>query len=383
MTVPTTVLGDVRSTILTPLLGWKFEYNINPSIVNTSVTNSGSVAQTNSMALLTAPGATASLAQITSLRNLAVLPGLGVVVRFTAAFTEGVAGTTQYIGIGDDYNGFFFGYTGSEYGILQRTDGSLSWTAQTSWTQTLIGDGFADTITPTKLNAYQITFSASRVGLISFYIQDPIGGKWILVHTIQHGNNSSAPAIYHVNLPLNAQVANTTTAATTAVSLYTSSAAAFTEGTESEYLLEIHGHRSASVTNFTTEKLILSLQNSTTFAGVTNGKVCIMENLSVATSSSSPISLNFLKNSILTNATFTDVDATSSVVKYDSSTVTALSTSGTSLYSFMLGKEDATLIDLSSMQFTMNPGDIITISANPVETSNTSSVYLTVGWEEE
>ena len=58
-----------------------------------------------------------------SKRALVYRPGQGAVGRFSAIFSKGIDGGSQLAGIGNQVSGFFFGYNGSDFGIMHRQTG--------------------------------------------------------------------------------------------------------------------------------------------------------------------------------------------------------------------------------------------------------------------
>lgn len=136
--------GEAQVAELTPVVQLQFPYNINTRLVKTN-TNGGSVTQSNNKAVVATGAAANRLSQLLSRTGVKYNPGQGGLVRFTAVFTSGVANSTQYIGIGDAGDGYFFGYNGSVFGILRRHGGSVE-------IQTL-------TITTASSNAEDITIT--------------------------------------------------------------------------------------------------------------------------------------------------------------------------------------------------------------------------------
>jgi hypothetical protein len=51
--------------------------------------------------------------------------GTGLLGRFTAIFDTGVANNEQIFGVGNSSDGFFFGYNGTSFGVLQRKFGEM------------------------------------------------------------------------------------------------------------------------------------------------------------------------------------------------------------------------------------------------------------------
>jgi hypothetical protein len=72
-------------------------------------------------------------ASYSSRRAAKYRPGQGITARFTAAFTTGVANSTQIVGVGNATNGYFFGYNGTAFGICHRNGGADTWIAQANF----------------------------------------------------------------------------------------------------------------------------------------------------------------------------------------------------------------------------------------------------------
>jgi hypothetical protein len=109
--MPITAFDDVRSTNLTPMAGWTFNYNINTDYINTATANGGTVTQADGMAVLSTTTTADSSARIATRRVMRYTPGLGGLARFTGIFSAGVADSVQIIGLGDDMDGFISAIT--------------------------------------------------------------------------------------------------------------------------------------------------------------------------------------------------------------------------------------------------------------------------------
>jgi len=169
-----------------------------------------------------------SSAEIKSAGTLVPTAGEGVIVRMAARFSTGVAGNMQLIGIGDDSDGYFFGFNGSAFGILHRQNGTDHWILQNHWNTECVDGETAFNLDHTKGNNYFINYQPSGYGNIEFSIEDPSNGFPITVHVIRYGNAYINPSLFNPNLPLYAQVINYTNE--TNVILETPSAAAFIGG---------------------------------------------------------------------------------------------------------------------------------------------------------
>lgn len=66
---------------------------------------------------------TNSVARLSGIHRNYDAGGLSMVIRFSAFFSEPAEGCEQIIGYGDQNNGYFVGYTGTDFGVLQRNGG--------------------------------------------------------------------------------------------------------------------------------------------------------------------------------------------------------------------------------------------------------------------
>lgn len=124
---PLSAFGERLTAPLTPEVQVTFAYNIDPEHVHSHTTGSGTNTQALSHAVLQTGAATNSLAFLESKRLLKYNTGQGGLCRFTSVFTPGVAGSTQLTGLGNQADGFFFGYNGADFGILHRRGGSVGY----------------------------------------------------------------------------------------------------------------------------------------------------------------------------------------------------------------------------------------------------------------
>jgi hypothetical protein len=99
-------------------------------------------------------------------------PGQGIVTRFTAAFTTGVAGSSQFAGLANQENRVGFGWDGDKFGVVRSTGGKatillMTITAAPNATQTatITLNGVAYTVTLGNTTAaVAITTIVNRVG---------------------------------------------------------------------------------------------------------------------------------------------------------------------------------------------------------------------------
>lgn len=229
---------DQRVAQLYPRLSWRFKTSNIVGTIIQSVTGSGNISVLNGKAILATGMAADSSAEIKSAGTLVPTAGEGVIVRIAARFSAGVAGNIQLIGIGDESDGFFYGFNGSSFGILHRQNGIEQWIPQNQWNIEHVDGTSAFALDPTKGNNYVIHYQPSGYGNIEFSVEDPASGFPLTVHIIRYGNANINPSLFNSNLPLYAKVKNSTN--DTYVILETPSSAAFIEGiTEGETPREI------------------------------------------------------------------------------------------------------------------------------------------------
>jgi hypothetical protein len=124
---PVTAFGLLSTAQPTPQVQIKFPYGINPEIGQTLTNNASStVTNTDGYAKVTCAAAAEAFSQIRTLERVRYSPGQGAAFAGTCArVTGGVANSSQVFGLGDEDEGFFFGYNGTSFGILRRSLGSL------------------------------------------------------------------------------------------------------------------------------------------------------------------------------------------------------------------------------------------------------------------
>jgi len=190
----------------------QFQYGVSDSDVTETISSTGSIISSDSLAILsTGAGATGS-AQMQSKQNLAYKAGHESYLFFTAAFLEGgVVTSSQWIGLFDDNEGFAVGYDDTDFSILFRRDGGTDTVInQSSFNlDTLDGTGASGfTIDPTKLNVYRISFGWLGASPITFQVQDE-EGNWIAFHRIEYPNSETEPSVLNASIPIRAQVGKT------------------------------------------------------------------------------------------------------------------------------------------------------------------------------
>jgi hypothetical protein len=305
-------------------------------------------------------------------------PGQGALVRFSAIFTTGVAGSQQEVGLGDSTDGFFFGYNGADFGVLRRQNGVDNWIAQTSWNRDKADN---KTVLPkidfTKGNVFQIRFQWLGFGLISFWIENPSTGQPVRIHNMEYANANTNPSVFNPTLPLSVKSANTTN--NTDIQIQTSSLAAFIEG--KEVLLGSKNSKDNTKTGIgNTETNIITIRNRSTFASKTNRVDVELDFLGVAVDGTKNSIIKLIKNTTLGGTpTYTNISVDTSVVEFDVAGTTI--TGGEILLTFALQKVDSKELSLVGLNIDLIPGDILTVSGVST-TAATTDISASMSWIE-
>jgi len=377
---PLSAFGDLRVSDLTPQVQIYFAYNINTDVVNTSLVASGTVTQANAMAVVSSGAATSSSARLETKHPVKYRAGQGSLVRYTALFTAGVTGNTQIAGAFDADNGVAFGYSGTSFGILVRNGASDSFTAQTSWNVDIMDGNDGDSnpsnmlIDPTKGNVFQIRYQWLGFGEITFFIENPVTGEYVIVHRVKYANTNTVPSMTNPSFPLAVESINTSN--NTDIIVKTSSMAGFTEGKD-----VVTGPFN-SIDNelaVTTEANVLTIQNKSTYQSINNKVSLKMVSLSIATDGTKNVIVKLIKNTTLGGTpSYTDISTNTSAVSYDVAGTTI--TTGQVIETYSLAKDDSQNINLKELELELFPGEILTVSA---ASAGSNTVDVALSWRED
>lgn len=351
-----TAFGELKVAEYDLIAAWLFPYNINSELIIQTTDNGGTVTQSGSFAVLQTSTATDGRAKIETRKALRYQTGIGGLVTFTATFTEGVANSLQVVGLGDDEDGFFFGYQDTVFGIFRRNGGVDNFTAISDWSE-----GIFSAFDPTLLNVYRIQFQWLGAGEIRFYVEDPDLGAFVLAHRIKYAGTDTDVTIQNPSLPIIAEVVNQGNA--TNLTVRTPSASAGLEGDADNPALKIT--RSVFGTNDnvgTSLEPIVSLRNPATYQGATN-RLTLRGLLWTPASTGNGNDLGscfLIRDATLTGASFSAVDANATPAESDTS-ATGI-TGGTTLATVVLGTIDSKAIPIKDLDIAIRPGETLTIA---------------------
>ena len=120
---PNTSFDEIRVAELTPVAQCDYAYGINTDVVNTITFAGGTVTHENGMASVNTGTGSTGIADVSLRRILKYRAGVGSLSRATAMFDTPIANTTQLVGPSNAECGYFFGYTGTNFGIFHFEKG--------------------------------------------------------------------------------------------------------------------------------------------------------------------------------------------------------------------------------------------------------------------
>ncbi len=252
--------------------------------------------------------------------------------------------------------------------------------AQSAWSEDVMdGTGPSGiTLDQTKGNVYEIRYQWLGFGIIDFYIENPSNGKFILVHKIEYANVNTIPSLDNPTLPLCLAVANTTNASD--IVLQSASMMGGIEGKDiEEGILNTVIVQLAGID--TNETAILSLHNHTIYQSKINRVRVAPKEFGItieASAANKPGIIRVRKNPTLVGASFSAVDANTSVMRKDTSATTV--TGGDLLFAQSIADDTPLAFDLSQKTGRLEPGETITVTGEA--TNGTIEAIVTLGWKE-
>lgn len=349
---------------------------------------------TSSGVLNLTTGATTSgnYSYLVSRKVITYRAGQGNVARMTPIFANAATNCLQLFGVGTvinnaPYDGYFFGYESASssprFGCHHYKAGSVvSFTPTSSWMSLTSYD-------PSKGCPLQIQYPYLGFGDVEFYAQDPVTGRWDLVHLIQIASSSNATQVSNPAMHFVAYIRNTGVAGAIPV-LNCGSFSAMLSG-ERVYT----GPKFATdvvVSAVSTEQPLISLRNCTTFNGVPNRGLVRLNALSFTSANNSNAILRFYINQLLAgtpswsaiNGSLTagqaglTLTSANSIVSRD---VAATGSSG-GQYQFNLGigASGEVTIDLTPYDLFISPGETMTLTG--FGSANTN-IGISLNWTED
>ncbi len=252
--------------------------------------------------------------------------------------------------------------------------------AQSSWnTDKFDGTGASGiTLDPTKGNVYTINYQWLGFGAIFVKIEDPNDGDLHLVHIIKYANANTDPSVDNPTLPMCLAVSNTSNASN--IVLQSSSMMGGIEGQDLEEGI-LNNITAEDTGTGTDETPLFSVHNHTIYQSKINRvrvELTLFSASIDAVTANKPSTVRIRFNPTLTGASFSAVDADTSVVRTDIA-ATAV-TGGTIIFAQIITEGAAPIIDFTKIIEKLNPGDTVTVSLESLS-GNVDSV-ISMNWKE-
>ena len=389
---PKTSYDEIPIAEMTPIEQLSFPYNINVDIVTTGSTNGGTVLESDNMAVLNSSSTTGSVASLSSNKNIPHRSGQGTLVRIDCLFTTTATTTDskQWVGIGDDNDGFLYGYDGQDFSISYRTSGTTTVINQTSWNIDTM-DGSNNSINPSgmnldpsKGNVYQISYGDSFAA-INFSIEDDSTGDMVLVHILRYNNINITPSTYNATFPLFCEVGNGSS--TDVIITKVANMSAFIEGKNIiTGPLNAHSSDIRTTSGADGNEDFFTLRGRSTFAGKINKVECLIESISASQDSKAGGNIYITEDAtVASQNAFVDVSTNSSVVEISDSTggENRDVSGGKLLWASGIGKEAGFSYDISNLNLRLRPGHTLTFSMDKFSAADNEDGIISVVWKED
>ena len=387
---PKTSYDELPMAEMTPIEQLSFPYNINTDIVTTTLTNGGTVTQSDNMAVLDSSSTTNSTAKMVSNKYTPYRSGQGALIRFNSLFTSTATTTDskQWIGVGDANDGFLFGYDGQDFSISYRTNGTETIIKQSDWNvDTMDGSSNSSNpssvnLDPTKGNVYQISYG-DTFGAVNFSIESDINGDMVLVHILKYNNNNIIPSTYNSTFPMCVEVGNGSS--TDNIILKTANMSAFIEG-KNIVTGPLNAHSNTLLTQDSdNDQEFFTLSGKTTFAGKVNKVECILEIISVSQDSNAGGTLYVREDATVANQnSFSDVSTNTSVVAVSDGDGNGNTVSGGKLlWVGGVGKEAGASFNVLDIGIKLRPGHTLTFSLEKLNSASDKEGNISVVWKED
>lgn len=186
---PRNPFGSIHVENLTPIFQTDAVYGLSNGQTTNGTTGTGSAAVSNSMFVCSTGTTIYSSAYIQSRKRLRYRAGQGMVGRFTALYTTGVANSYQVAGFGHAEDGVYFGYKGTDFGIIYNHHGirevrTLTVTGAASGagtvTVTLNGTAYNVAVSASATNIQRLVWELSQA-TYSGWRADPVGATVVFV----------------------------------------------------------------------------------------------------------------------------------------------------------------------------------------------------------
>lgn len=367
-----TIFGDKITVLRHADVEEQFQYNINTRTLAVTTNGTGAVTQADSMAQLSTGTDTDGQCSMVSVNVIRYRPGFEGFAIFTCMWDNGgVTGANQYMGAFSSENGYFLGFTGEDFIVCRNQDSVGFPVAREDFN----GDGSFDLFDPKKINIFRISWGWLGTAAISFEWMSEKDERWHLIHRMKFANDSILPSVFNPVLPICMDI--TKTSGSTDIKMHSGSWAGGVNG-EDDGVGDRFDTGTVSATTVSTEAVLINFKNVATFQSETNRVEVEGQKVSISSDGTKSTKVKIYKNLTITNPTFTDIDATNSVIQKDVvGTVTP--DDDNLLFEYNLAKSDSVLDDISKLDITLHPGETITVTG---QSPSNTDINFTIRWKE-
>lgn len=362
------VFGDTITGVKRDEVTISFQVGVSTFDVISTTSGGGAVTSVLPQAQVASGVPAAGTAQIQSVQSVKYRAGKEGYSFFTCEFTTqaggvlGIADSNQQIGLFDDQNGFYVGFTGINFCIAKRKEAIDTIITQASFNRDkLDGTGYSGfTADFSKNNVFKISFGYLGAAIVTYEIlrQD---GVWIPFHVIEYPNSSTNTHISNPVLPVTCRVEKTAGATNVAMRTSSWSAGTITGDTSTQISNRPYAFSNVKAVSAGVRTNIFTLKCSTAFGGLTNRIPFQPVFISVSADGTKNVDISILKNATINGTSYHAIDAANSVVSYS---ITGTSVSGGTLtFPVKLGKTDSQSINTAEFRMLSLPGETLTFSA--------------------
>lgn len=370
-TAMVSAFGDLVTGRRLAYISESFHHNvINTVTIATPSTSGAGASVTAASELLTVNAGTSGTgtASVRSRHAVRYRPGHGCEYYFTAMFTTGAAAADadQWQGPLTATDGFAVGVRNGAFCLLHRRGGSDTYIAIADMDVPLTTAGNASgmTLDPSKINLFRVTYGYLGVAPPTFWVCTS-DGSWFPFHRISTINSRTTTHVKNPNLPMAIEVTKRSGASN--VIAYAGSWFGGMIGVgEDEHVGSRHGAYQSGVVSLSSgvTKLLALVKCASTYGGATNTAELFMRQLNAATDGTRAVQFRWLLNPSITGTpSYTDYDATNSIVSYDV-TLSGVSITGGRLVGAMnVEKSGGGSQDYPPLEVHFVPGDVIALTA--------------------
>lgn len=363
-----TIFGERSTTQPVPDVAIRWPYNINTIENVTTTSGSGTVATDNDLLNLNSGTTAGSVSRLASVGLIRYRPGSEIYWWGTTIFTatgtpgsqEGIDGLTQAVGIFNSDNGFAVGFNGVQFGIRWRVSGVDTWIPSSQFNRDTL-----QSLDLTQIQLWRISFGWLGATPI-FFEYLTTDGLLTCFHVIPIANTISTSSIHNPSMPASAELVSTTSTTNGTLKVGCMEGGA-SHAPESHVGYRLFGTDSGAIAiSSSAVTPLLSLQVVSTFQGKTNRANAKLLGMTATLSNTSPAVTNVLAtfrliyNGTLTGASFSNIDATNSVVQYDNS-ATAISYTTAITYSISCPVSFSQNVNLEPYGIEIYPGQLLTV----------------------